>query len=231
MRNLFRMLIVFLSFFFFTTFAIGAPEVSQRLSDGPETSSGYEFGHRLNPDQGNVLSSLTYITTDKVYMKLFSGITVSDYIKMNDDLIKLRDHTNLRDINLIVNSPGGSAFDGLSIADMITRAQDEWGFKFHAHAAGIVASAAVPIFAVCEIREASPGTLFMVHEAALWKWPGRESKSDILAQAELMNKLQSLYIGFLVRNTSTSRAEWEKMEGKTTWFTVKEARKLGLLNR
>ncbi len=200
-------------------------------------SSSSDHSHFLNPEYGGVLSSLTYITpTDdgknhKVYMKLFSGISVSDYVAMNDDFIKLRDYTKIREVTLILNSPGGSAFDGLSIADLIERMQNDHGFTVTAEATGIVASAAVPVFAVCKIRTASPGTLFMVHEAALWKWPGRETSSDIIAQGKLMEKLQARYLDYLVRNSTTSIEEWEKMEKATTWFDVEEAEELGLLER
>ncbi len=202
------------------------------ISDG-----GNDKSHFLNPERGGSLSQLTYITPAEedgeynAYMKLFSGISVADYVKMNDDFIKLRDYTDIRDVTLILNSPGGSAFDGLSIADLIERMQNDNGFTVTVEATGIVASAAVPIFAVCQNREASPGTLFMVHEAALWKWPGRETSSDIIAQGKLMEKLQKRYLDYLVRNSTTPMEKWQAMEKATTWFTVNEAKELGLLER
>jgi len=187
--------------------------------------------HFLNNDMGGELSHLTFITENDVYMYLYSGISVADFVKINQDLVKIKDYTEFRTINLILNSPGGSAFDGLSIADMIVNYQDHEGFRFNVYASGIVASAAVPIFAVCKQRMASPGTLFMVHEAALWKWPGRETSSDIIAQGELMKKLQALYLSFLVDNSNLSIMEWKLMEKKTTWFTVDQAREIGLIER
>jgi ATP-dependent protease ClpP protease subunit len=196
------------------------------LPEEPQTHN-----HFLNQESAGQLSNVSFITTDKLYIQLYSGISVADFIRMNGDLIKVRDHSDIRDVTLILNSPGGSAFDGLSIADMINRAQKEWGFTVEVHASGIVASAAVPIFAVCKIRYASPGTLFMVHEAALWKWPGRETMSDIISQGELMKKLQKQYLSYLVENSTTSLKKWKAMEKSTTWFTVSQARKLGLIDR
>jgi ATP-dependent protease ClpP protease subunit len=186
--------------------------------------------HFLNYEQGGQLSRLSFITPTRVYMKVFSGISVADYINMYSDLVKIRDYTEIRDVTIMINSPGGSAFDGLSIADLLIRAQDDWGFNISAEASGIVASAAVPIFAVCDNRMASPGTLFMVHETALWKWPGRETASDIHSQSALMKKLQKKYVGYMVANSNLSAKEWGAMEKVTTWFTAEQACEYGLID-
>ena len=187
--------------------------------------------HFLNNTAAGELSHITFVTPETAYIKLFSGISVADFIKIYSDLVKLRDYTEIRDITMILNSPGGSAFDGLSIADLLVKAQAEWGFNITVRASGIVASAAVPIFAVCNERYASPGTLFMVHEAALWKWPGRETTSDIISQGILMKKLQYRYLTYLINNSNLTRKEWEVREKATTWFTTDQARKWGLLER
>jgi ATP-dependent protease ClpP protease subunit len=158
-------------------------------------------------------------------------MSVHDYMKMSRDLTRIKDQTDYRDITFILNSGGGSAFSGLSMADLINRYQDEFGFTFSVRASGIVASAAVPVFAVCKNRYASPGTLFMVHEAALWKWPGRETSSDIIAQGELMKRLQKQYLTYLVNNSNLSLEQWQAKEKVTTWFTVSEAEEWGLLSR
>ena len=71
----------------------------------------------------------------------------------------------------------------------------------------------------------------MVHEAALWKWPGRETASDISSQNDLMKLLRNKYIGILVDNSTTTFEDWATMERKTSWFGVDIARKLGLLER
>ena len=76
--------------------------------------------------------------------------------------------------NLFIISPGGDAFSGLALADQIERVERK-GFRVTAHASCIIASAAVPAFAVCDKRLAAPGTIFMVHEATLWKY-GRDAK-------------------------------------------------------
>jgi ATP-dependent protease ClpP protease subunit len=166
------------------------------------------------PNQEGHLSQLSFISKDKAFVKIFSGLSVSD----------------IRNVNLFINSPGGDAFSGLALADQIERAQRK-GFRVTAHASGIIASAAVPVFAVCDVRLAAPGTIFMVHEAALWKWPGRETASDIRSQNELMHLLRDRYIGKLAVNSKLNKTKWEELENKTTWFSAEKAKEWGLVDR
>ena len=175
------------------------------------------------------LSQLSFISNDKAFVKIFSGLSVADVTRLWNDLVVLENNTQIRDVNLFINSPGGDAFSGLALADQIERARRK-GFKITAHASGIIASAAVPVFAVCDVRLAAPGTIFMVHEAALWKWPGRETASDISSQNELMHLLRDRYIGKLVDNSKLNKSKWEELEKKTTWFSANKALTWGLVD-
>jgi len=175
------------------------------------------------------LSQLSFQLKGKGFVKIFSGLSVADVTRLWNDLIVFEYGTEIRDIHLFLNSPGGDAFSGLALADQVERARKR-GFKITIHASGIVASAAVPILAAGTKRYAAEGTIFMVHEAALWKWPGRETASDIEAQARLMALLRDKYIGKLTRYTTTSDKDWRDMEGKTTWFSATKALKFGLID-
>jgi len=176
------------------------------------------------------LSQLSFISNDKAFVKIFSGLSVADVTRLWNDIVVLENNTKIRDVYLFINSPGGDAFSGLALADQIERARRK-GFKVTAHASGIIASAAVPVFAVCDVRLAAPGTIFMVHEAALWKWPGRETASDISSQNELMHLLRDRYIGKLVDNSKLNKSKWEELEKKTTWFSADKALNWGLVDK
>jgi ATP-dependent protease ClpP protease subunit len=182
------------------------------------------------PNQEGHLSQLSFISSDKAFVKIFSGLSVSDVTSLWNDLCVLENNTKIREVNLFINSPGGDAFSGLALADQIERARRK-GFHITAHASGIIASAAVPVFAVCDVRLAAPGTIFMVHEAELWKWPGRETASDIRSQNELMHLLRDRYIGKLAMNSKLDRSKWEELENKTTWFNAEKAKDWGLVDK
>ncbi|UCG08324.1 MAG: ATP-dependent Clp protease proteolytic subunit [Desulfobacterales bacterium] len=205
---------------------VQATEPAQvKVDNGEQINKSMEV-----PNQEGHLSQLSFISRDKAFVKIFSGLSVSDVTRLWNDLCVLENNTNIRDVNLFINSPGGDAFSGLALADQIERAQRK-GFRVTAHASGIVASAAVPVFAVCNVRLAAPGTIFMVHEAALWKWPGRETASDIRSQNELMHLLRERYIGKLETNSKLDKTKWEELENKTTWFSAEKAQEWGLVDK
>jgi ATP-dependent protease ClpP protease subunit len=181
-------------------------------------------------NQEGTLSNLSFICKDEAYVKIFSALTVADVTNMWNDICVLTKTTNIRNLNLFINSPGGDAFSGLALADQIERAKKS-GFRVTAHASGIVASAAVPVFAVCNERLAAPGTIFMVHETSIWKWPGRETASDIRSQNRLMNLLRDRYLEKLTRYSGLDREEWEELEHKTTWFSAEKAKSWGLVDK
>ncbi len=181
------------------------------------------------PNQEGSLSRMSSILKDEVFIKIFSSLTVGDVSNLWNDISVLEKATDIRRVNLFINSPGGDAFSGLALADQIERAKRR-GFHITAHASGIVASAAVPVFAVADRRLAAPGTIFMVHETSIWKWPGRETASDIRSQNRLMNLIRERYIGKLAYYSNLSKAEWEDLGQKTTWFSAEQAKEWGLVD-
>jgi len=181
------------------------------------------------PNPQGSLSQLSFISGKTAFIKIFSGLTVGDVTSLWNDLCVLENSTDIRTINLFINSPGGDAFQGLALSDHIRRAQHR-GFHVTAHASGVVASAAIPVFVVCDRRIAAPGTIFMIHEPSLWKWPGRESASDIRAQGQLMGLLQDRYRTILVEHSKLSLEKWKLLEADTTWFSVEQAKAWGLVH-
>lgn len=182
------------------------------------------------PNPEGSLSQMSFISKNQAFVKIFSGLSVSDVTRLWNDFVYLENNTIIRDVHIFINSPGGDAFSGLALADQIERAKRK-GFHITAYASGIIASAAVPVLAVCDYRLAAPGTIFMVHEAALWKWPGRETASDIRSQNELMQLLRERYIEKLTANTKISKDKWERLENKTTWFSAEKALDWGLVDK
>ncbi len=211
------------------------PEVIVKFQAVEPASVDAKTGDQINKSmeihnpEGS-LSQLSFISNDKAFVKIFSGLSVSDVTRLWNDLVFLENSTNIREVNLFINSPGGDAFSGLALADQIERAKRR-GFHITAHASGIIASAAVPVFAVCDVRLAAPGTIFMVHEASLWKWPGRETASDIRSQSELMQLLRERYIGKLAKHSKLDKEKWQELENKTTWFSAEKAKKWGLVDK
>lgn len=183
------------------------------------------------PNPNGSLSNMSSLMGDEAVVKIYSALTVSDVGNLHNDIKYLYKMTDIRKIVVFINSPGGDAFSGLALADHIEKAK-RLGFEVTMEASGIIASATVPVFAVGTKgrRFAAPGTIFMVHETSIWKWPGRETASDIRSQNRLMNLIRDRYIEKLVDNGNLGKEEWEDMEQKTTWFSAESARKWGIVD-
>ena len=179
------------------------------------------------PNEDGQLSN-AFIADGKAYMNIY--LNISDYTSKdfwNDiAILKLRD---IRDIELYISSGGGNATAGLALADQIEMAKRA-GFAINAHASGIIASATVPVFAVCSKRYAAEGTIFMVHEATIFKFFSNESKSDIKSQNALMELLTNKYMDKLTKYSNITVEQWEEYERDTTWFDAHTAKKWGLVD-
>lgn len=201
----------------------------------PEISTKPKINYSMVLEsQEGTLSRMSFILKGKedegeAYIKLFSSLTVGDVSNLWNDISVLEKATTIRKINLFINSPGGDAFSGLALADQLERAKRK-GFYITAHASGIVASAAVPVFVVANMRLAAPGTIFMVHETSIWKWPGRETASDIRSQNKLMMLIRDRYLGKLAYYSKLSVDEWGDLEQKTTWFSAEQAKEWGIVD-
>jgi len=174
------------------------------------------------------LSMMTFLIGEEAYSMIVSGISVGDVTRFWKD-IHIIESMGIKTIQLFVNSGGGDAFTGLALADEIKRAQGR-GTKVVAHASGIIASATVPVFAVCDLRIAAPGTIFMVHETSIWKWAGQESSSDLDSQREMIELLRCRYLDTLTDHSNLTKEEWREMEKKTSWFGSDDAKKYGIVD-
>jgi ATP-dependent protease ClpP protease subunit len=196
-----------------------------------EVSEGESVARSMKvSDPEGRLSELSFVSKDKAFVKIFAELSVADVTRLWNDMVVLKNNYSIRDIDLFISSPGGDAFSGLALADEIERAERN-GFRVTAHASGVIASAAVPVFAVCNVRLAAPGTIFMVHQPELWKWPGQEKASDISAQNELMQLLQDRYNMKLAAKSKLDQAKWAELQAKTTWFSAEKAREWGLVDK
>lgn len=160
--------------------------------------------------------------------------TVWSYISSNDTLqlwktINIMKHKGLSNLHVYINSGGGSAFAGLGICDVLLAAQID-GIHVTTEANGIVASAAVPIFVVGERRIATSGTIFMIHEATLFKFIAEEKMSDLLAQTRMMQMLEDRYNGLIADRSKLSVDELASKSAKTTWFSAAQALEWGLVD-
>ena len=178
------------------------------------------------------LSNNTFIDQDKkmATTKIFSTLSSNSVSRLWDDIYYLENKTEIRNVSLIIFSGGGDLFSGLALADIIEQARKR-GFKFTAIAYGMIASAAVPVLAVCDRRITAPDTIFMVHESSIYKdRVVRENTSEIVSQGELLVMARERYNGKLAIYSHLKIEDWLNLESKTTYFTAEKAQQWGLVD-
>ena len=77
------------------------------------------------------------------------------------------DGFGIKELRLTINCGGGALFEMFSMVDRIQRFQDRGG-NVVSIAQGIVASAAVPIFVIADLRISGRHTVFMIHPHSMW---------------------------------------------------------------
>lgn len=127
-------------------------------------------------------------------------------------------------ITIVINSPGGSIYDALSIIDRIQNSRCE----VITVGTGLVASAAVPILASGDVRKATRFTSFMYHEASISLPFDRVSTVD--AELKHTKHIEQRINRFMAEVTGKSYTFWASC-GKHVdhYFDSEKALELGLI--
>jgi ATP-dependent Clp endopeptidase proteolytic subunit ClpP len=138
-----------------------------------------------------------------------------------DEFIEALGQITTSKINLRLNSPGGSVFEGIAIANAIRSHPANVTVYVDSLAASIASVIALSGDRVVMM----PQSQFMVHNAS-----GGEhgQASDLRKMADLLDK-QSLNIAqAYATHTGRPLAEWQALMEAETWFTAEEAVEMGL---
>ena len=129
---------------------------------------------------------------------------------------------NAGDNDLVVrlNSPGGSAFDGIAIYN---RLNDHKG-KVTVHVDGWACSAASVIAMAADELIMGAGAMLMIHEASTIVWG---NKGDFRKEAELLEKLEDGIIDIYMTKANITREEVKDMVNAETWFSANDALEIG----
>jgi ATP-dependent Clp protease protease subunit len=179
-----------------------------------------------NPD--GELSSMTFVSEGQGYFKLFSYIGALDSTNMWQDIVILKS-MGVDTLNIMINSGGGSAYDGLALADSVAYAKTI-GLTTNAYAVGLCASAAVPVFAAAQNRYATSSAQFMVHKAKLGKYLAYEDADELKSQQSMLSLLREKYVNIMVNGSNLSAEAWEDKIKSTTYFGAEEAIEWGLVH-
>jgi len=140
--------------------------------------------------------------------------SVKDSIK----LLALKPDDTLR---VIINSEGGSVFDGFDIYNQLKALDNEVITEVR----GMAASIASLIMLAGDTIEMSQASTVMIHRAMTMAMGNSE---EIEKQIKILNTIDSILVDIYVAKTGLSREETEEKLSDETWYTGEEAVEAGL---
>lgn len=121
-----------------------------------------------------------------------------------------------KDVDVLINSPGGSLFEGLAIYNLLR----EYEGKVTVKILGIAASAASFIaMAADEIQIARSG-FYMIHNGQVWAAGDRNALAEV---AEWLKPFDSAMADIYAQRTDLAAADVAEMMDRETWLTAADA--------
>jgi ATP-dependent protease ClpP protease subunit len=128
------------------------------------------------------------------------------------------------EIRVRINSPGGEAWEGMTILNML-RAHRA---KVVAVVDGVAASAASFIAAGVEETVMSPGTQMMIHDASNF---AIGNAAFMRKNAEFLDSISDAIASVYTGAAGGTDQQWRALMVEETWYTAKEATTAGLADR
>lgn len=154
---------------------------------------------------------------------------VSEYAASQVNEILWRYHREFpgEPVTVLLNSPGGGVFAGLSMFDTIL-ALRQAGHEVTTISYGYAASMGGILLQAGDVRMMSPNSYLMIHEVASGV---RGTVSDVEDQSKFMKKLQNKALDILAERSNLSRETIKRKSARTDWWMdAEEALEAGFID-
>lgn len=155
-------------------------------------------------------------------IRLIGEINEEAFEKFSEQLAKFEESPN-KPVYLDLSSGGGSAYDALAFAARIRLS----ACNIHIRAYGLVASAAVIILAVGDIRHMASECWVMVHEDSA------ELTGDVVhleRESKHLRELEDQWVQILEDNTKTDWRVWRQLHKDCAYLTPQKCLEYGLID-
>ena len=158
---------------------------------------------------------------------IFLGVPVSDYVAnvIQAQLLFLESTDNKRDIQMFINSPGGSVISGLGIYDTMQYVSPEIGTI----CTGLAASMGAVLLTAGTKgkRTCLPHSRVMIHQPS----GGMQGQfSDMEISYNLIKNMRNELYEIMASHTGKSFEDIEKDSDRDNWMTATEAKEYGLVD-
>lgn len=144
------------------------------------------------------------------------GVSAKEFAQMLDAL-----PSNIEEIRLHINSPGGEVFDGVAIVNAL-RSHDA---RVVAIVDGLAASAASFIAASADEVVMARNSQMMIHDA----WGLCVGNADDMRElADMLDKVSDNIASIYAEKAGGTTAEWRAAMARESWYSAEEAVEAGL---
>jgi ATP-dependent Clp protease, protease subunit len=173
-----------------------------------------------SPDIKTIINgdTATMYLYDVIGQDFFGGISAKMFA---DELGKVK---SARQIDLHINSPGGSVFDGHSMFNLLKQHKAQKNVYID----GVAASIASVIAMAGDQIEIAPNGFFMVHEPSGGEFGTAEDHRKL---ADLLDKVRGTLVQAYVNRTNADEQTISDMIATETWLTAERSLELGFADR
>lgn len=141
----------------------------------------------------------------------------STEIDVNDFKKELDELNDISDLNIYINSPGGSVFASSTIVSLLKRFRQETGAKIHAYVDGLCASAATYLAMVADDINIYQNSFVMIHKPMTVSWGNAE---DLQKDIDTLNTIENnMMIPMYMSKSKVTEEEIKDFIAKETWFS------------
>nr|DAI22599.1 MAG TPA: Putative ATP dependent Clp protease [Caudoviricetes sp.] len=130
---------------------------------------------------------------------------------------------NVENITLHINSPGGSVFSAVAIANTLKNHKA----KVVANIDGLAASAATIITSACDVVRMPKNALFMIHNPITFAYGNNQDMEKTL---DMLNKVKNSIIETYLYKANTDKETLSKLMNDETWMDAETAKEYGFID-
>ena len=157
---------------------------------------------------------------------LYGSIGSDEYWDDISDKAFKQDIENLGDvenITLHINSPGGSVFSAVAIANILKNHKA----KVTANIDGLAASAATIITSACDTVRMPKNALFMIHNPITFAYGNNQ---EMQKTVQMLDKVKNSIIETYLNKTKTDKETLSELMDNETWMNAEEAKEYGFVD-
>ena len=138
-----------------------------------------------------------------------------DTMELKDELEKLN---GITDLNIYINSPGGSVFASSTMVSMLNRFKENTGAKIHSFVDGLCASAATYLLMIADDVNFYKNSMMMIHKPMSFAWG---NANELQKEIDTLNTLEdNVMIPMYMNKSKVSEEEIKQLINEETWFSA-----------